>query len=98
MEPIADGLNDPPFTTVTATLEAQAGIIVAGGQANVNITEPSTLGNVTVSGSGGSATATDANAVDLYLPDPTSGSQKITISGPPANFHILWSVTGSNNY
>ena len=66
--------------------------------ATLNITELPTLGNVTVTGStGGSATAADANPVDLYLAQPPNGSEKITISGPPANSHILWSVAGSNN-
>ena len=97
VEPIADGLNDPPFTTVTATLEAQAGITVTGGPASANITEPTTLGSITVSGSGGSVTATSTTPVNLYVPEPATGSAKITISGPPASSHILWSVAGSNN-
>lgn len=97
VEPLLDGLDDPATTNVTATVEPQAGVNLTNGSATLNINELPTLGNVTVSGNGGSATATDGNAVDLYLPDPTSGSQKITISGPPANSHILWSVAGSNN-
>lgn|GEM_PF-2050235 len=98
VDPLLDGLNDPPSTTVTAAVEAQAGITIAGGPATLSINELPTLGNVTVTGSTtGSATAADANPVDLYLAQPPNGSEKITISGPPANSHILWSIAGSNN-
>jgi len=99
VEPVADGLNDPPFTTVTATLEAQAGITVTGGQATINIMEPLTLGSVTVSGPGGSATAPNETPVelDLYAPQIQISSSKITISSPGANGHVLWNLAGSNN-
>lgn len=103
VEPAADGLNDPPSTAVTATLEPQLGITVTGAPATVNIAELPTLGDVTVTDKQfpkNFAVATDETPNDLYVMQPRRGSAMINIDADvdsSTGEHVLWGVAGPTN-